>query len=43
MMGKKEEFKRSILRTREDIAVDVRSVSKKYRIYHEKVPSLKIL
>ena len=26
---------------KDDIAVDVRSVSKKYRIYHEKIPSLK--
>jgi len=28
-------------RSKEDIAVDIRSVSKLYRIYHEKVPSLK--
>jgi len=27
--------------SRDDIAVDVRSVSKNYRIYHEKIPSLK--
>ena len=28
-------------RTKNDIAVDIRSVSKNYRIYHEKTPSLK--
>jgi ABC-type polysaccharide/polyol phosphate transport system ATPase subunit len=28
-------------RSKDDIAVDVKSVSKKYRIYHEKIPSLK--
>ncbi len=28
-------------RSKDDIAVDIRSVSKLYRIYHEKIPSLK--
>ena len=28
-------------RSKDDIAVDIRSVSKIYRIYHEKIPSLK--
>ena len=41
IIRKKEDNIKDSLRTREDIAVDVRSVSKKYRIYHEKVPSLK--
>lgn len=27
--------------SKKDIAIDVRSVSKEYRIYHEKIPSLK--
>lgn len=39
MIGRKEIINRS--KNRDDIAVDVRSVFKRYRIYHEKIPSLK--
>ncbi len=39
-MARKKENKR-YPKTKNDLAVEVRSVSKKYRIYHEKIPSLK--
>jgi len=38
-MAKKNKTEK--LRSRDDAAVDIRSVSKRYRIYHEKLPSLK--
>ncbi|MES0342390.1 MAG: hypothetical protein ABUK08_08760, partial [Candidatus Humimicrobiaceae bacterium] len=41
MIKRKENKKEKIARTKDDIAVDIRSVSKNYRIYHEKIPSLK--
>ncbi len=41
MIRRKENKKEKIARTKDDIAVDIRSVSKNYRIYHEKIPSLK--
>jgi len=37
----KENNKNKAIKTKDDIAVDIRSVSKNYRIYHEKIPSLK--
>lgn len=36
-----ENNKKKIIKTRDDIAVDIKSVSKLYRISHEKIPSLK--
>jgi ABC-type polysaccharide/polyol phosphate transport system ATPase subunit len=41
MMAKKQVKMQKTLESREDIAVDIISVSKNYRIYHEKTPSLK--
>jgi len=41
MIRRKENKKEKTARTKDDIAVDIRSVSKNYRIYHEKIPSLK--
>ncbi len=41
MIRRKENKKEKTIRTKDDIAVDIRSVSKNYRIYHEKIPSLK--
>ncbi|HAJ95517.1 MAG TPA: sugar ABC transporter ATP-binding protein [Actinobacteria bacterium] len=41
MIRRKENKREKISRTKDDIAVDIRSVSKNYRIYHEKIPSLK--
>jgi len=41
MFRRKESEKQNSLRSREDTAVDIISVSKNYRIYHEKTPSLK--
>ena len=37
----KNSEKKGPSRSKDDIAVDIRSVSKNYRIYHEKIPSLK--
>lgn len=41
MIRRKENKKEKVTKTKSDIAVDIRSVSKNYRIYHEKIPSLK--
>lgn len=41
MIRRRGNKKEKISKTKDDIAVDIRSVSKNYRIYHEKIPSLK--